>query len=369
MRPNPIIHVAICWLLSLPASAQVTFDFDYSASPEFNHPTLGAARRAAMQDAGSRLASALNHTATIQIEVVSNNAAGLASAGSEYVINGFFAGGYVRGVVHEKIITGTDLNGAAADGTININFAQPWDFDDDIPITSFDFKSTMMHEMMHALGFLSGIRNNGEDDWGSGVGNPGIWEAFDNFISDANGVELINDTTFVLDRTRWLALRGGGLNGVFFNGPNARAANDGNPVGLYSPTVFEPFTSFSHLDDENPDYAGLLTVSTTEAGLSARSLSGIERGILMDIGYSLNPPPVTGPVSFTGMSFDANGSRLDLTGPADTTIRIETSRDIDAPAWGLVQTLNLTGGTDTASISLSLNPTTRFFRGIVLGAN
>jgi len=362
------LHLAIWSLLGLLAPAQVVFEFDYSASPEFNHPTLGAQRRAAMEDAGSRLAAVFDHTATVQIKVVSEST-GLAAAGSAYVINGTFLSGYVRGVVHEKIITGVDLNGAQSDGTVNINFNNPWDFDADIPITSFDFTSTMMHELMHALGFLSGIRNNGEDDWGSGVGNPGIWEVFDNFISDADGDELIDDTTFVLDRTRWLALRGAGINGVFFNGANARAANGGNPVGLYSPAVHEPFTSFSHLDDENPDYAGLLTVSTTEAGLSARSLSGIERGILMDLGYTLNPPASVGDVRFTGLSFNAAGPRLELAGPADAVIRIETSGSIDAPVWNLVQTVSLSGGADTANIALSLNPAARFFRGIVLGTN
>jgi len=361
------LHFSAWLTFAICASAQVSFNFDYSASPEFNHPTLGPQRRLAMQDAGARLASVLNHTATIQLRVVSNSSTALASAGSEYLINGFFPGGYVRGVVQEKIITGTDLNGARSDGTININFSHPWDIDNDIPITSFDFKSTVMHEMMHAIGFLSGIRNNGEDDWGSGVGNTGIWEVYDNFISDANGVELINDTTFVLDRTRWFALRGAGVNGIFFNGPNARAANGGDPVSLWSPPVFEPFTSFSHLDDEIPSFAGLLMVTTTEAGLSARSLSAIERGILMDIGYSLNPAPPTGPVVFTGMSFDANGPQLTLTGPADSSIRIETSLFKDEPAWSLVETVHLGSGTRTASISLNLNPSTRFFRGIVLG--
>ncbi len=80
-------------------------------------------------------------------------------------------------------------------------------------------------------------------------------------------------------------------NGLFFAGPNAAAANGRNPAGFYTSfSFFEPASSVSHLDDENPMLAGLLMLAFADTGLSARPLSGIEIGIYEDLGYILVAP-------------------------------------------------------------------------------
>jgi len=368
----PLSILAFLLLFVLGASADVTFVFDYTGSAEFNDAVQGPARRAALESVAAELGAQLDHTATVNLMVESTNDPNgdtLASAGSEVVDASMLPfSGYVRGVVMEKILGGTDPNGAAADGSVSVNFGQPWDFDDNVSANAFDFKSTVLHELLHALGFLCGIDNNGEDTWGSGIGNPSIWEPFDDFVSDANGVELINDSNHILDRSRWLALRGAGVNGLFFNGPNARAANGGNPVGLYSPAVFEEGSSHSHLDDDNPALAGLMMLSATDTGPSARTLSGIERGILMDIGYTLKS--ASSDLAFTRcVRPAAGGLQLELSGPAAGMLRLERSSDIGMPSWNLVQTIPLVAGGTTVTIPASgLGSSTGFYRGVLLPA-
>lgn len=86
-------------------------------------------RRDALELAGQRLGAQFSETATIIMGVTSSedaNSTELASAGSEYadtLADGFDA----NEVVRTKILTGTDLNGANADGTVNVNWGHNWE--------------------------------------------------------------------------------------------------------------------------------------------------------------------------------------------------------------------------------------------------
>lgn len=222
-------------------SAQVSFNFNYTTGSEL----FTQEAKDSLESAASIASSIFTHTASIDIEVtaVSNGSTTLASAGSNF--SGPFANGFGnRGVVGTKIVTnnGTDLNGATADGTVTVNFGQPWDFDDSIAAGKFDFKSTMIHELLHAVGFSSDIQENGNDAFGTTPGNPGKWVPFDEFVSDSNG--FLIDSQFQLNGTAWNAASVGGTgaspaaNGLYFNGTNAANAF-GGPVPLYSPNPWE----------------------------------------------------------------------------------------------------------------------------------
>lgn len=56
--------------------------------------------------------------------------------------------------------SGTDLNGASADGVVNVNFGQSWQLDPNAAVGSggFDFYGVVFHEFTHALGFLTTIQ-------------------------------------------------------------------------------------------------------------------------------------------------------------------------------------------------------------------
>ena len=157
-----------------------------------------------------------------------------------------------------------------------------------------------MHEMMHAMGFTSAISSTGDGLFAGAVGTPNAWYTFDRFVVDASGNKLIN-ADFSFNSSLISALTGG--SSLFFNGPNAVAANGGKPLVLYSPSPYEEGSSGSHTDDETyTTNLGLLMNSATFAGLGNRTLSAVELGVLRDIGYDLSgtsgPPVVPGEFSY-----------------------------------------------------------------------
>ena len=290
--PSAVEHLENRLLLT------IDFDFVYAGSigsgDGFEDSARGQARRDALELAGTQLGSIFDHTATITLSVTSTDDAMsdvLASAGSEFnavPLNGFNG----NEVVRHKILVGPDLNGADADGTVDVNWGQPWELSADpadVDATEYDFVSTMYHELLHAVGWLSVPSEAGLDlNDNSPVGQAGAWSFFDKFITDMNGNPIIHPQTHALDLTTWDANKAGGASpgaGLYFSGANARAANGGDRVGLYTPTTFSSGSSVSHLDDDNPALGSLMMASATDFGPGARNLTTLERAVLADVGY------------------------------------------------------------------------------------
>lgn len=289
---------AAMFLQPLSAPAALSFVFDYSSAPDFD-----ATSKASLESAAATVGGWFNNTGTLTMMVTSSNAntSTLASAGSNFPAGGS-AGFGNRGVVGLNILNGGDANGSTADGVVDVNFFHNWDFDDDIAAGAFDFKSTMMHELLHAIGFSSSINQNGTDPFGTPAGSSnGMWAPFDQFVADSSG-NLINSGTFALDASRWNAAHvgGTGANGLFFNGSNAVAANGGNPVNLYSPNPWEDGSSGSHLDDDFFTSQALLMEAATDTGPGARTLSAVEIGMFRDLGFDMVPEPSSGVLLVSG---------------------------------------------------------------------
>lgn len=303
-----LVSGALLAASTAPATAAVTFIFDYTGGANgFNDPVHGTARRSALESAASTLGSWFDHQATIHIEaraIEDSNDDTLAFAGSAFsVFSGFR--GYLTGTVGQKLASdgALDANGISADGELTVNFGHSWDLDDQIDPGAYDFKSTVMHEMLHAIGFASGINGDGSDIWGvetpnestpGGGSNGGIWSPFDDFLVDVDGNAIINDTEFHIDLTNWTSDSTGGAGpdgGLFFDGPNARAANDGDPVALYTPNAFSTGSSVSHLDTDYKPFEDYLMAHTSQPGANARTLSPVEKGILTDLGFRIIPEP------------------------------------------------------------------------------
>lgn len=274
---------------SSPSQATITFQFNYlDSGVGFNDPTFGAQRKAALEEAAGYYASAFStYNATLSFDVMGTDTGNtLASAGSNF-------GSYVEGfggaeVIRNKVLNGTDLNGSAADGTVNANFTdQVWEFDVNTAPTSpeYDWYSTIFHEFAHAFGFASGIVTDGtvsgtDDGYGS-LGN-GSWAAFDEFLTDKDGNSVFSGND--LNEANYVDLLTGGASpgaGLFFN-----SADAGQLIGLYSPTSFEEGSSGSHLDDENAALAGMMMLSATDDGLGTRVFSDLELSIFRDLGYA-----------------------------------------------------------------------------------
>lgn len=276
------------------ANAALTFTYDYSdndAGVGFLDPTYGAARQAALVTAGTLFSDLFGgyftQMGTITMGVTSTvdlNDSTLASAFSNFVsAPGSFGGGEV---IRNKLISGTDLNGAALDGGVNVNWAYEWELDPNTPAVApgpaqtFDFYATLFHEFTHALGFGSEIVNDPPTDrFDAGVegsGSPGSWAKWDEYLSTCtNPTPLVDGATYEVNNG---AVADARANGGCFVGANAVAAN-GGPVQLYA----DP--DQSHLD-EFTFSTSMMKPLRDYGPQEARDYNAVELGILTDLGYT-----------------------------------------------------------------------------------
>lgn len=289
-----IVFAAAVVLFTQTASADITFSFNYNdaAGTGFNaNGAVGQQRRDALELAANNFSTAFSSYNANLVFDVDGTATGdtLAAAGSSGDSN-FNAGFGVGEVIRNKILSGTDLNGSAADGSVTVNFASvAWQLEVNASVSSsqFDWYSTMYHEFAHSVGFASGIQTdssgmNATDAFGTTGAQDGSWGAFDAFLTDSAGNSVFSG--FDLNEATYESLLTGGAspgNGLFFN-----SADAGQLIGLYTPTTFEEGSSGSHLDDENSALAGFMMLAATGEGPSARQFNDLELSMFRDIGYA-----------------------------------------------------------------------------------
>jgi hypothetical protein len=244
-------------------------------------------RRAALEKAADAITAYLLVTTpvTLTYDISATNSPAddiLASAGSGLISS---APGFWRTVVQNKLISGIDSNGAAADGVIDWNFGYPWGLGDSVGSTEYDLTTVALHELMHSFGFLSYVGSAGSN---TGRG----WTVFDSFISTINGTRAIRpDYTW---NSAFDANLTGGIGGLYFGGVDAVTAY-GALVPLYTPDPWEEGSAVSHLDDAT--FTGSdrnLMNAQIAAGPGLRVPNAIELGILKDIGYTVMTVPVPG---------------------------------------------------------------------------
>ena len=273
-------------------SAQVNFEFTHTGTGGYLDPSEGAARQAALLSAANTLGGYFitgpGVNLTFAVDSYSADNGTLASASSPIY---FYVGetGFFQTVVQKKVIGGTDDNGTASDGNVNWNWNYSFGLGANVPDDQFDLSTTAMHELLHAMGFVSM------------VGAPGTnsanqqWTMFDRYLVDNAGTALISGTG------AWQGLDSALLNGgLYFGGANAVAANGGNLVPLYSPASWEQGSSGSHLN-----FAGqkMIMNAAIFPGDGAEGLSPVELGMLRDLGYNVIPEPGSGWFLLSGVTF------------------------------------------------------------------
>ena len=213
----------------------------------------------------------------------------LASAGSPLTGTG---GGFFPTVVQSRIQTGsasvTKDGEPVPDGNVNVNFFQDWGYFGEVGAEQFNYETTIMHEMLHAYGFLSTVGPAGKNG-----GANEAWSLFDKFITDSEGTPAIDSTTYAWKADFNPNLTGGD-GGLYFYGTNEALAFNGQPVPLYTPTKWAQGSSVTHLDDEyfnnktdpnDPRYVQLMNANDIPGPAGPDYLSSIEIGILKDLGY------------------------------------------------------------------------------------
>ncbi len=296
-------------------SVAIQFEINYVDSPGlgFLDPQYGPQRRLGLeaatleferlygwnfvQSGGSRL---------MQIEVSelvdpTNRTLGEASSPSHYLA--YQPGFNLTNVFASKLLLDFDANGAAPDATLKINFSQPFEIDPSAPVSNleYDFRSVVLHEFTHWLGFYTTIvsdETTRQFNW-----NNDQWSVFDSYLTDKNGLPVINPQTFLLDQNVWLPAHNtgcsstGGSEGVYFAGPNA-VATYGGPVPLFS--RWANGVGASHVDGNcNPDMSTWLMDAGVAPGSAAHGWTDVELAMLADLGYRASPvSPIPEPETY-----------------------------------------------------------------------
>lgn len=189
-------------------------------------------------------------------------------------------------------LAGTDLNGSTPDITVRLNNSLnvPTYFGTDANpgADEVDLATTVIHEILHAMGFGDLFVFNastGEGSLKAGDEIPGI---YDTFLENGDRKRITDTALFP---TPSVAL-GNALisNDLFFAGERAIAANGGIPPKIYAPNSYEDGSSILHLDEATFwDASDSLMTPTRSPGIAIHDPGPLTFAILQDLGWKLNP--------------------------------------------------------------------------------
>jgi hypothetical protein len=151
-------------------------------------------------------------------------------------------------------LAGKDLDRDNPEIIIQVNSAANWNErgDDKPRFNEYDLESVILHEVAHGLGFLS------TDVYDNFFGY-GILEQptpFDAYIQTPDGRRLADIPTPSLELGKILT------SSLYWIGENGKRVNGGERIKMYTPVVYEPGSSVSHLDEATYSKSGPDAVMT-----------------------------------------------------------------------------------------------------------
>ena len=151
-------------------------------------------------------------------------------------------------------LAGNDLDLNNPELEITISSDAPWYYgvDGKCPPKSFDLVSVILHEMGHGLGFISGSYY---DEY-SGYGRVDLPTPFDAYAQLTDGRRLADMPSPSIETGKALT------SPLYWSGENGIKANNGIKPPLYTPSIYEPGSSVSHLDERTFSQAGVNSVMT-----------------------------------------------------------------------------------------------------------
>ena len=151
-------------------------------------------------------------------------------------------------------LAGKDIDPTAPELEITITSDAPWYYGTDgkCPPRSYDLESVILHEMGHGLGFISG---NYYDQY-SGYGRIDQPTPFDAYAQLPDGRRLADMPSPSIETGKALT------SPLYWSGENAIKANNGIKPPLYAPSIYEPGSSISHLDEKTFSQSGANSVMT-----------------------------------------------------------------------------------------------------------
>jgi len=147
-----------------------------------------------------------------------------------------------------------DLDRDNAEIIIQVNSSANWNQrgDDKPRSNEYDLQSVILHEVAHGLGFLSTDVYDKFFGYGS-IDQP---TPFDAYIQTPDGRRLADMPTPSLELGKTLTAP------LYWIGENAKRVNDGEKIKMYTPSIYEPGSSVSHLDEATYSKSGIDAVMT-----------------------------------------------------------------------------------------------------------
>ncbi|MGF1572650.1 MAG: hypothetical protein ACFCU1_06215 [Sumerlaeia bacterium] len=244
----------------------------------FDDPTLGAARRAVVDEVTAYLSTVIKDTGNCDIYFqLSENADNgfLGFAGTNYFLTSSFQGG----LAFEHITTGVDPSPTNPDITGQINFFYPYNLNTATATSggNYDLFSVLLHEVTHGLGILSAASATGASRIG-----PGTYTTLDQLAFSSGGVRIWNDS----QTYSGISLTGGN-NTIQFRGTGTNTVFGQFPP-LFTPATFANASSISHWQLAAPIPGNAVMRPEIAQNVDNRIYQPFEIAALGDLGYTIS---------------------------------------------------------------------------------
>ncbi|MDB4678824.1 hypothetical protein OAE79_00675 [Rhodopirellula sp.] len=178
-----------------------------------------------------------------------------------------------------------------SDSSVLTGYSWYYGTDDNAGANQFDFVSTVLHEIGHALGFAGLIEDDGGYDDFSGQTDGTYYSQYDYFVvrtSDSTPLRNLSEDDRIEAATS---------DNISWAGADGVAANGGSLVKLYAPGTWEQGSSYSHLDESTFSTELMSPQYTIGTG---HEISSLTLGMMSDMGWSIVVPE---PGTFAVWSF------------------------------------------------------------------